>query len=167
MGTKSTETFHPVAPKVVKGEFVTLLVQESLTRTLCLEILLPNLKEFPVHQVVRHADVRWPPDESGYLDLYSGVRGAPRAMVRKGAIWVLYFDLKDGADQDPFCRELRTKLQSLVCSGAFLQFGAGPDCSSFSVAVTPPVRSAKEPYSKVTASQNMQVKMAVGNDHAL
>ena len=126
-----------------------------------------ELGKFPTRQVVRRPGVAWPPDEAGYLDLYSGVRGVARALVRKGASWCLCFDIKDGPDQNLGLRDFRARLEWLVCAGAFKGLGAGPDCSSFSVAVTPPVRNVDEPYGKKDASSRMQEKMRVGNDHAL
>ena len=115
------------------------------------------------------ADLSW--KSSGRLGRWSpgvsGVRGVARALVRKGASWCLCFDIKDGPDQDLGLRALRARLEWLVCAGAFKGLGAGPDCSSFSVAVTPPVRNVDEPYGKKDASSRMQEKMRVGNDHAL
>ena len=99
------------------------------------------LGSFKTSQVVRQPGLAWPPDAKGYLDLYSGTRGVARALVKKGAAWCLCFDIKDGPDQDLECLELRSRIEWLIRAGAFVGLGAGPDCSSFSIAVTPPVRS--------------------------
>ena len=50
--------------------------------------------------------------------------------------------------------------------GLFLGWGAAPVCSSFSVAITPPVRNLDFPFGRPDASERMQVKMEEGNQCA-
>ena len=125
------------------------------------------LGSFKTSQVVRQPGLAWPPDAKGYLDLYSGTRGVARALVKKGAAWCLCFDIKDGPDQDLECLELRSRIEWLIRAGAFVGLGAGPDCSSFSIAVTPPVRSDSAPYGKAGVTESMKEKLRRGNDHGL
>ena len=118
------------------------------------------LGSFKTSQVVRQPGLAWPPDAKGYLDLYSGTRGVARALVKKGAAWCLCFDIKDGPDQDLECLELRSRIEWLIRAGAFVGLGAGPDCSSFSIAVTPPVRSDSAPYGKAGVTESMKESYA-------
>eukprot|EP00438_Fugacium_kawagutii_P000561 Skav206449 [mRNA] locus=scaffold230:22037:24193:- [translate_table: standard] len=122
---------------------------------------------FPRGQVVLRKDSLWPPEEPGYLDLFSGEKGVARAMVEAADVWVLCFDIEDGASQDLSDPELRARLAAMVTAGCFLGVGGGPVCRTFSMAVRPPVRSKTEPYGKAEVSEKMRAKLIEGNDMAL
>ena len=125
------------------------------------------LSTFNRKQVVLGKGRTWPPQEPGFLDLYSGTRGVPRALRQLGASWTLCFDIAGGQHQDLGVPALQEKLMWLLRSGAFIGMGAAPMCSSFSTAVTPPIRSSLEPYGMQSASGRMQERMREGNAHAL
>jgi len=55
----------------------------------------------------------------------------------------------------------------MISYGLFLGWGAAPVCSSFSVAITPPVRNLEFPFGRPDASEKMKVKMEDGNQCAL
>ena len=133
----------------------------------CFREVAEVLGSFPRSQIEMPPNQDWPPVGPGYLDLYSGSRGVPRSLRLCGAAWVLCFDVSAGLSQDLAHPPLRRKIEWLLKSGAFLGVGAGPPCSSFSTAVTPPVRSSDEPYGKASASEKMKIKIREGNDHAL
>eukprot|EP00438_Fugacium_kawagutii_P028398 Skav205711 [mRNA] locus=scaffold608:39645:43142:- [translate_table: standard] len=113
---------------------------------------------------------RAPPDfvpkRKGVLDLYSGASGVAKHIAKKHRVWVLTVDYDHGPCQDLLSQELQDQLLSAIAAGCFLGLGAAPDCSSFSRAITPAVRSAEWPFGKPHISQNMAVKVAIGNQHA-
>eukprot|EP00438_Fugacium_kawagutii_P035211 Skav218672 [mRNA] locus=scaffold44:102316:106746:- [translate_table: standard] len=99
----------------------------------------------------------------GFLDLFSGARGMARSLAKQAATWTLCFDLKDGEDQDLLSLPLQKRLSWLVTRGAFRAMGAAPVCASFSMAVTPPCRSAEYPAGKPDVSEKQQLKNLLGN----
>ena len=122
------------------------------------------LADFPESQVVKGDGVIWPPTHAGFLDLYSGERGVAKAIAKRCSSWSLCFDLEDGPNQDLNDKALRKKLETMIRSGCFLALGGGPVCSSFSMAVRPPVRSAEFPYGLPSLSANMEAKVHEGNE---
>lgn len=82
-----------------------------------------------------------PFDCPGFLDLYSGKAGVARSLASTFGCWVLSIDWDHGADEDLLAPDLQRRLLRLLELGAFVGVGAAPDCSSFSRAVTPAVRS--------------------------
>eukprot|EP00438_Fugacium_kawagutii_P002456 Skav235884 [mRNA] locus=scaffold5594:13070:15073:+ [translate_table: standard] len=105
-------------------------------------------------------------DGPGFLDLYSGKAGVAKSLALTFGCWVLSVDWDHGADEDLLQPELQRKLLRLVELRAFLGVGAAPDCSSFSRAVCPAVRSIRFPYGLADISDNMKKKVAKGNLHA-
>ena len=104
-------------------------------------------------------------DVPGALDLFSGRCGVAKAMIRLGAPWVLTFDYERGPGQDLLCEKVRWKLLRLFELKAFSTMGAAPICSSFSIAVTPPVRTARFPRGIRGLRLSMRKKVAEGNSH--
>eukprot|EP00438_Fugacium_kawagutii_P003588 Skav221596 [mRNA] locus=scaffold1698:358778:363001:+ [translate_table: standard] len=102
----------------------------------------------------------------GALDLFSGSFGVAKQMVRLGCPWVLTFEWTRSASEDLLDAEVRSKLLFLIRSKAFKTIGAALICCSFSVAVTPPVRSSRFPRGKPGLSANMRLKVSQGNSHA-
>ena len=124
------------------------------------------LSKFPRSMFVLPKGQQWPPREKGFLDLFSGERGVANFLASQGC-WSLCVDITHGAGEDLSLPGLRSDLRSLVELDCFVGMGGGPVCTSFSTAITPPVRSKDEPYGKATASQNMKLKMAEGNEMTL
>ena len=124
------------------------------------------LSKFPRSMFVLPKGQQWPPREKGFLDLFSGERGVAHFLAGQGC-WSLCVDITHGAGEDLSLPGLRADLRRLIELDCFDGMGGGPVCTSFSTAITPPVRSKDEPYGKATASQNMKLKMAEGNEMTL
>lgn len=124
----------------------------------CLEILnsLPR-KQFFFKKGVKTFS------EAGALDLFSGNFSVARQMVRFGCPWVLTFEWKRGADEDLLDEKVRMQIVVLLRGGCL---GAAIICYSFSVAVTPPVRSSAFPRGLPCLTQNMASKVDEGNSHS-
>ena len=101
----------------------------------------------------------------GALDLFSGRCGVAREMIACGAPWVLVYDIERGPGQDLLQPEVRGIIRRLLVLGAFVTLGAAPICSSFSVAVTPPVRSSRFPRGLPGLRRAMRLKVQEGNSH--
>ena len=101
----------------------------------------------------------------GALDLFSGRCGVAREMIACGAPWILVYDIERGPGQDLLQQEVRDVIRKLLMLGAFSTLGAAPICSSFSVAVTPPVRSSQFPRGLPGLRRNIRVKVQQGNSH--
>jgi len=122
------------------------------------------------HFLLRRFDARnpkWKPSRPGALDLYSGSRRHAKALLRRGAPWVLFFDSKHGDGHDLLDAAVRARVGNAVRNGCFATGAAGPPCSFFSSAVTPPVRNPCYPQGVPWASEAMKEKMAIGNSHSL
>ena len=100
----------------------------------------------------------------GFLDLYSGSRGVAKAIVRQGGNWVLCFDLKHSPSEDLSSVPLQEQLLGMISRGFFLAMGAGPVCSSFSTAITPPCRTKEHPRGTPWCSILQQEKNRIGNE---
>ena len=98
----------------------------------CMDILLSFSKE----QFVFSDASSWPPQEPGFVDLFSGKKGFAKACVRHGCPWVLTFEIKDGPHCDLTKPEVRNKIEFLLSNGVFRHLSAAPTCSSFSRAIT-------------------------------
>ena len=125
------------------------------------------LGQFPSSQIVPSPGMTWPPERAGFLDLFSGERGVAKALARHHHSWSLCFDIADGPNQDLDDPELRRQISDMIKLGCFIGLGGGPVCSSFSMAVRPPVRSRSEPYGKTDMTENMRQKVLHGNQMAL
>ena len=79
----------------------------------------------------------------GWLDLFSGSRGVAREIARAAPCWVLCYDLLH--DEDLLNFATQKEIMQLVTWDAFRGLSAGPVCSSFSCAITPPWRSRTYP----------------------
>lgn len=124
------------------------------------------LAQFGKDKFVLPEGAAFPPEEAGFLDLFSGERGVAKEAARLG-VWSLCFDIEHGADEDLGAVTLRRQIEEMVRLGCFMGAGGGPVCSSFSTAVTPPVRSREWPKGKPNVSEKMKEKIAIGNDSAL
>lgn len=102
----------------------------------------------------------------GALDLFSGCKRAARRLVRRGCPWVLTYDnLDDPIGQDLLRGLVRAEVE-LIAVDCFVCVGAGPVCSSLSVAITPPVRTSEFPEGLPGLSESMQTKVSNGNSFA-
>ena len=126
------------------------------------EILISFGKE----QFIFGDDHSWPPCTPGLLDLYSGKKGYARAVVKLGAPWVLVVDILDGPQCDLLDESVRRKIVALLKGGVFLHCSAAPICSSFSTAITPPVRSPAEPQGIEPLRPTMKQRILDGNSHS-
>ena len=117
-------------------------------------------------QVHLRQSTEWPPTRPGFLDLYSGAKGVASALVSLADTWVVTYEINDGPGQDLNSKPLRTSIKKMIKYGLFLGWGAAPVCSSFSVAITPPVRNCEFPFGRPDATERMKVKMMEGNESA-
>lgn len=99
----------------------------------------------------------------GILDLFSGERGISKACTSLFPCWCLTFDLKHSASKDLSSLPLQTCLTRLVTRGAFRAMVAGPVCSSFTTAITPPCRTSDHPEGVPWCSVKQQEKNQIGN----
>ena len=100
----------------------------------------------------------------GILELYAGSRGFSKAAVKRGCPWTLSFDILHDPSEDLSQSPLQLQLLGLLRRGAFFAMGAGPVCSSFSTAITPPCRSKEHPAGVPWCSLLQQSKNIAGND---
>ena len=105
-------------------------------------------------------------DCKGSLDLYSGCYGVAKEMLKHGAPWVLTFEIKRSFSEDLLDKNLQHKVLRLIQLKVFGTAFAAPICSSFSVAITPPVRSRRYPRGKPGLRASMRLKVARGNQHS-
>eukprot|EP00438_Fugacium_kawagutii_P003415 Skav211329 [mRNA] locus=scaffold3120:27024:31484:+ [translate_table: standard] len=102
------------------------------------------------------------PLEAGYLDLFSGEKGIVQRLSSLG-FWGVSFEILDGLNQDLYDPSVQKKIHRVLRLGLFWGLGASPVCRSFSVAITPPVRTKAEPEGIANASPAMQAKILEGN----
>ena len=114
---------------------------------------------------IRDSDT-WPPRNAGFLDLYSGECGVACQLHSLTGAWVLCFDIVFGFEQDLGCESLRGDLLYLLGQHCFHGFGAAPVCRSFSVAVTPPIRTLAFPYGISDVSEAVKERLLDGNSTA-
>eukprot|EP00435_Cladocopium_sp_Y103_P058652 s418_g20.t1 len=104
--------------------------------------------------------------QPGALDLFSGTFGVAKQLIATGAPWVLTFEWNRSKDEDLLNPELRDKILFLLREVAFKAVGAAPICSSFSRAVTPPVRNMRYPRGMPGLRVSMRLKVSQGNSHS-
>ena len=117
-------------------------------------------------QLLKNEEEEWPSNSPGFIDLYSGERGAAKALHQISGRWVISFDIIYGANQDLNDPVVRSDIELLLTSGAVVGLGAAPVCRSFSVAVTPSIRSKEFPYGKPGVSEKVQRNLEDGNQSA-
>ena len=108
----------------------------------------------------------WPPNRCGFLDLFSGEKGVAKKLQQYSNTWTLTFDIEHSPKGDLNSKVLQDKLERLLRLGVFCGWAA-PVCSSFSTAITPPVRTLLEPWGVSTASAGMKEKLRTGNRSAM
>eukprot|EP00438_Fugacium_kawagutii_P011481 Skav211699 [mRNA] locus=scaffold1535:189530:207134:+ [translate_table: standard] len=142
--------------------------QPWMPRTRLTSECLDALRRIPVDQFVlpRGYSLEEVIGLSGHLDLFSGSRGAAKALANRTGRWVLCYDLSHAARENLLDPVIQSEVESLLKAGAFLTLTGGPVCASFSRAVRPPVRSKKHPLGFDDLSETMQKKVAQGNAFA-
>ena len=101
--------------------------------------------------------------KAGALDLYSGHCGVARRLANGGCPWVLTFEIKRGRSEDLTSPGVKEKVLTLIKLKAVRLCGSAIVCSSFSMAVTPPVRNNQFPRGVPWMSAGMREKVALGN----
>ena len=131
--------------RALKKRDSTVISEESNSSSFFTQDIIDCLASFGLEQFVFQTGKQWPPQEKGFLDLYSGKKGFAHAAVRYGAPWVLTVDFLDGPQCDLLDGQVRKKLEFLLAAGVFSHLSAAPICSSFSRAITPAVRDKNIP----------------------
>ena len=99
----------------------------------------------------------------GWLDLFSGSRGFAKALAAAAPCWILCLDISHSEDEDLLRPDLQDTLENLIEAGVFSGVSAGPVCSSFSTAITPPWRSREFPQGVPSLRQDQRDKVLAGN----
>ena len=126
-----------------------------------------KLMKIPKNQFVMEPGEVWPPQHPGHLDLFSGERGVARNSKKLHTGWTLCYDLEHSPLEDLRDGDIRELLCWLLENGAFVSVGGGPVCSSFSTAITPPIRSREEPYGISSLAGEMLRKVLEGNEMSI
>lgn len=101
----------------------------------------------------------------GALDLFSGTYGVAKQLINFGAPWVLTFEWNRSSEENLLKEDVRNLIRKMFVFGCFLAMCAAPICASFSIAVTPPVRSSRFPRGIPGLRLSMREKVADGNSH--
>ena len=101
----------------------------------------------------------------GGLDLFSGSFGVAKELLAAGAPWVLTYEWKRSAAEDLLDPSVRDTIRRLLKGGAFKSLSMAPICASFSMAVTPAIRSTRFPRGLPKVSPAMRQKLKQGNSH--
>eukprot|EP00438_Fugacium_kawagutii_P001255 Skav223451 [mRNA] locus=scaffold350:925896:940241:- [translate_table: standard] len=147
-------------PPVPQPRFSPWLPRRKL-RSDCIEAL----KQIPRSQFVlpKGVSLETALQFPGHCDLFSGSRGAARALAAKTGRWVLCYDIKNSPREDLLSSAIQQEVEHLLCLEAFLSVTAGPVCASFSRAVCPAVRTKAEPLGIAGMTPSMQEKVRQGN----
>ncbi len=129
--------------------------------------LYETFLKFDDAQILKKKGSCWPPTRPGFLDLYSGERGAARALHEISGEWVISFDIIYGARQDLNDPALRQDIEFLLEIGAVFGVGLAPVCRSFSVAVTPAIRCKDFPMGRPGVSERVQRSLDDGNQSSV
>ena len=119
------------------------------------------LRSFDSRQFFLAAD--FDGSKAGALDLYSGHCGVAKRLAAGGCPWVLTFEIKRSPKEDLTTTTVKDKILSLIKLRAVRLCGSAIVCSSFSMAVTPPVRNNQFPRGVPWMSSGMREKVALGN----
>ena len=102
----------------------------------------------------------------GAIDMFSGVGGVARRLLDLGCPFVISFEWKRSAEENLLWRSNRDKILRLIHLKSVLVVGSAMICQSFSIAVTPCVRSARFPRGVPWMSEAMREKVKYGNLHS-
>lgn len=104
--------------------------------------------------------------EPGALDLFSGEAGVAKELVRRGCPFVVSFEWCRSVEEDLLKEKNREKIRMLIRLKAVLLLGSAVICSSFSIAITPPIRSARFVRGVPWMKQGFKQKVRDGNSHS-
>ena len=161
--TKGKDRVASVKPPVARARPMPWMPRRRLTAAAA-----EALAVIPTSQFVLPSGFTWEEvgNLQGHLDLFSGSRGAARAVANKTGRWVLCYDLKHAARENLLDESIRTEVEAVLLAGCFTTLTAGPVCASFSRAVCPAVRSKEFPLGLADLTDNMRAKVAEGNSFA-
>ena len=123
------------------------------------------LKEIPAHQFFFGVDIDRAFDFKGSLDLYSGSFGVAKQLLANGSPWVLTYEWQRSSQENLLDASVQATIFLLLELGCFLSISMAPICASFSMAVTPPVRTKRYPRGRPGLSISMRTKVREGNLH--
>ena len=140
-------------------------VDEASETSLTLEAL-EVLRSFSPEQIV------WPKGSSkwflspGAVDLFTGEGGVAKELVRRGCPFVVTFEWCRSVREDLLDEGNRDKVRLLVRHRAVLLLGSAVICSSFSIAITPPIRSKRFVRGVPWMKPSFKQKVKEGNSHS-
>ena len=123
------------------------------------------LKEIPAYQFFFGIDTDQAFDFKGSLDLYSGSFGVAKQLLANGSPWVLTYEWQRSSQENLLDASVQAMIFMLLELGCFLSISMAPICASFSMAVTPPVRTKRYPRGRPGLSISMRAKVKDGNLH--
>lgn len=176
LGAKSRLVLRPKREKAAPvnediytiPEAVTEVVEEAVPEEACVlsSRALEVLRSFSSEQVI------WPARsprrfmKPGAVDLFSGEAGVARELVKRGCPFVVTFEWCRSVKEDLLDEGNREKIRILVCERAVLLVGSAVICSSFSIAITPPIRSARYVRGLPWMKPSFKIKVKEGNSHS-
>ena len=129
----------------------------------------PLLSELPKDRFLLHPRFRGNSDLAfnvpGYLDLYSGKRGVAKKLIVLGAPWVLCYDIDHDPAEDLLSLPIQQEVLQLIRAHVLRGVGAGPLCTPFSTAVTPPIRTKGFVQGVPWATAGQRLSLDAGNKH--
>ena len=142
---------------------------DSFIQIMCPAESASQLCEIPASQFVLASSFRGNLAEAlqfkGALDLYSGKRGVAKQLVKQGVPWVLCYDWEHDPSENLLESSVQDTILALVGTGCFVAIGLAPLCTSFSTAVTPPIRSRVYVEGVPWATANQELSLRHGNQH--
>ena len=100
----------------------------------------------------------------GVLDLFSGARGFAKAVVNRGAPWVVCWDIKHSTLEGVVNPQNKRILRRLLELDAVRAMAAGPVCASFSTAITPCWRNCEYPGGIPGLTEDQNEKIRLGHE---
>ena len=169
--TTATKNHATLAITISSGTAASGRDSSPATRSVCddkfrSERVREILNSFDMKQFTFNPDSNDVISVKGALDLYTGRGGVARAMIRKGAPWVLSFEILRSQKEDLLDPGLQDLIKFLLEEDVFGSVMMAPVCSSYSVAVTPPVRSRRFPRGLPGLRLTMRKKVKTGNHHS-
>ena len=147
---------------------------EELTRSGAEEVFetaltaeaLEVLRSFPPEQIVWPKGSRKLFTSPGAVDLFTGEGGVAKELVRRGCPFVVTFEWCRSVREDLLDEKNREKVRLLIRHRAVLLLGSAVICSSFSIAITPPIRSKRFVRGVPWMKPSFKQKVKDGNSHS-
>ena len=153
------------SPPVCHPEPIRAEDDEASETSLTLEAL-EVLRSFAPEQIV------WPKGSKkmfispGAIDLFTGEGGVAKELVRRGCPFVVTFEWCRSVREDLLDEANREKIRLLLTHRAVLLIGSAVICSSFSIAITPPIRSKRFVRGVPWMKPSFKQKVREGNSHS-